>query len=300
MNLKDFEYFSALGDVLSYTQVAKKFKVSQPSISYAVKRLEAYYGCDLIEKDAVHRSVLLTREGKILKTQLASILKAFRTIEKAIEHSKTQKIYVGIPSLVKTRIFSKLLKQADNVDLISNFELISGSSTELYRKLLSGQLELSLIGTRKPLVHSDLIVKHLYDYEFKIYVSEENPLSQKSQISFGEAINYPFILLEDGLSHTKAFDHLNAKYDGKANVLVHISDINSIGQLVKSNIGITLMTPYLPFQHMKGLVEVSLVPEDKEMLYVQYAYLKKTVLNDNFKKILTMLDTFSQQGGTFY
>ncbi|MFZ2811164.1 MAG: LysR family transcriptional regulator, partial [Lactococcus raffinolactis] len=40
MNLRDFEYFSFLGDMLSFTLVAKKFNVSQPSVSYAVKRLE--------------------------------------------------------------------------------------------------------------------------------------------------------------------------------------------------------------------------------------------------------------------
>lgn len=297
MNLKDFEYFNALGEMLSFTRVAKKFQVSQPSISYAVKRLETYYDCNLIEKTAVHRSVRLTREGNILKSQLTGILEGFKMVEQAIEHAKKQKVYVGFPSLIKTRVFSKLFKQEDNVDLISNFELISGSSTELLQQLLSGQLEFSLIGSVKPLVHSDLIVNLLYQYEFKLYVSEDNPLAQKSQVTFEEALAYPFILLEDGLSHTQAFDHLNEKYQGRANVLLHISDINTIGQLVKSNIGITLMTPYLPFQHMTGLVEVSLVPEDREMFYVQYAYLKKMVFHDNFERLLTLFDDLAKQGG---
>ncbi len=300
MNIKDFEYFSFLGDVLSFTLVAKKFNVSQPSISYAVKRLEEYYGCNLIEKSSIHRSVLLTKEGKILKKQLNSILNEFELVEKAIEHSKQQKIYVGVPSLIKTRVFSRLFKKEDNVDLLSNFELVSGSSTDLLSKLLSGQLELSLIGSVTPLIHPNLTVKLLYKYEFKIYVSEDNPLSKKTQITFEEALAYPFILLEDGLSHTKAFDNLNNKYPGKAKVLLKFSDINTIGQLVKSNIGITLMTPYLPFQNMKGLVEISLAPEDQEMLYVQYAFLKKSVLNDNFEKLIEILDNLSKQGGVIY
>lgn len=42
MNLKDFEYFNALGEMLSFTRVAKKFQVSQPSISYAVKQIRDY------------------------------------------------------------------------------------------------------------------------------------------------------------------------------------------------------------------------------------------------------------------
>ena len=300
MNLRDFEYFSFLGDVLSFTLVAKKFNVSQPSVSYAIKRLEEYYGCNLIEKSSLHRSILLTREGQILKKQLTHILEEFKIIEKAIEHAKQQKVYVGFPTLIKTRVFSKIFKSEDNVDLISNFELISGSSTDLLTKLLSGQLELSLLGSVTPIEHPDLNVKLLYKYEFKIYVSEENPLAKKSQITFEEALAYPFILLEDGLSHTQAFDHLNDKHQGKAKVLLHFSDINTIGQLVKSNVGITLMTPYLPFQNMKGMVEISLVPEDREMVYVQYAFLKKSIINENFSKLIKILDNLSMQGGLLY
>lgn len=300
MNLRDFEYFSFLGDVLSFTLVAKKFNVSQPSVSYAIKRLEEYYGCNLIEKSSLHRSILLTREGQILKKQLTHILEEFKIIEKAIEHAKQQKVYVGFPTLIKTRVFSKIFKSEDNVDLISNFELISGSSTDLLTKLLSGQLELSLLGSVTPIEHPDLNVKLLYKYEFKIYVSEENPLAKKSQITFEEALAYPFILLEDGLSHTQAFDHLNDKHQGKAKVLLHFSDINTIGQLVKSNVGITLMTPYLPFQNMKWMVEISLVPEDREMFYVQYAFLKKSIINENFSKLIKILDNLSMQGGLLY
>ena len=300
MNLRDFEYFSFLGDVLSFTLVAKKFNVSQPSVSYAIKRLEEYYGCNLIEKSSLHRSILLTREGQILKKQLTHILEEFKIIEKAIEHAKQQKVYVGLPTLIKTRVFSKIFKSEDNVDLISNFELISGSSTDLLTKLLSGQLELSLLGSVTPIEHPDLNVKLLYKYEFKIYVSEENPLAKKSQITFEEALAYPFILLEDGLSHTQAFDHLNDKHQGKAKVLLHFSDINTIGQLVKSDVGISLMTPYLPFQNMKGMVEISLVPEDREMFYVQYAFLKKSIINENFSKLIKILDNLSMQGGLLY
>ena len=41
MNLKDLYYFYDLSNFLqSFTDVARKHEVSQPSISYAIKRLE--------------------------------------------------------------------------------------------------------------------------------------------------------------------------------------------------------------------------------------------------------------------
>lgn len=51
MNLKDLQYFYDLCQVQSYTDVAKQHKVSQPSISYAIKRLEEAFNCKLIHHD---------------------------------------------------------------------------------------------------------------------------------------------------------------------------------------------------------------------------------------------------------
>ena len=40
LNLRDLEYFYQLSKLRSFTNVAKHFRVSQPAISYAIKRLE--------------------------------------------------------------------------------------------------------------------------------------------------------------------------------------------------------------------------------------------------------------------
>ena len=73
MNLHDFEYFNALGDLLSFTAVSNHFGVSQPTITYAVKRLEQYYNCNLIYKDPSHRTVVLTDED-LDETALAGVI----------------------------------------------------------------------------------------------------------------------------------------------------------------------------------------------------------------------------------
>lgn len=208
MNLRDFEYFNALADLLSYTQVAHQFDVSQPTISYAIKRLEQHYDCDLIKKDPSHRTVQLTREGAILKAHIHHILDEFVAVERAIEHAKKKQVHVGFPPIIRARILSKLLREKEAVNFISNFDLISGGSNELLSKLLSGRLDFSLIGSVTPLVHPNLTVQLLYQREFYIFASKDNPLSQKSEISFEEAADYPFILLEEGLFTLRRFKGL--------------------------------------------------------------------------------------------
>ncbi len=77
------------------------------------------------------------------------------------------------------------------------FEISLGiwGSNELLSKLLSGKIDFSLLGSVNPLVHPNLQVKLLHQQEFLSLCQKENPLAEK-EISFEEAAEYPFILLE--------------------------------------------------------------------------------------------------------
>lgn len=293
MNIRDLEYFNALAEMLSFTQVAHKFAVSQPTVSYAVKRLEEHYGCDLIAREASHRSISLTTEGEILKAHAQYILDEFLTLDRAIDHAKNNRTHIGLPPIIRSKVFSKLLDEKEIIRFISNFHLVSGGSNELLSKLLSGKIDFSLLGSVNPLVHPNLQVKLLHQQEFFIFVSKENPLAEKKEISFEEAAEYPFILLEKGYTHMRAFQNLSEKSKKKPEVPFYFSDVQTIGQLVSSNIGITLMTEFPVFQEMEGLVKIPLVPEDKEIFYIQYAYLKSAMLNQEVQKLIRILDELS-------
>lgn len=293
MNIRDLEYFNALAEMLSFTQVAHKFAVSQPTVSYAIKRLEEHYGCDLIAREASHRSISLTTEGEILKAHAQYILDEFVTLDRAIDHAKNNRTHVGLPPIIRSKVFSKLLDEKEIIRFISKFHLVSGGSNELLSKLLSGKIDFSLLGSVNPLVHPNLQVKLLHQQEFFIFVSKENPLAEKKEISFEEAAEYPFILLEKGYTHMRAFQNLSEKSKKKPEVPFYFSDVQTIGQLVSSNIGITLMTEFPVFQEMEGLVKIPLVPEDKEIFYIQYAYLKSAMLNQEVQKLIRILDELS-------
>ncbi len=293
MNIRDLEYFNALADMLSFTQVAHKFAVSQPTVSYAVKRLEEHYGCDLIVREASHRSISLTTEGEILKAHAQYILDEFVTLDRAIDHAKNNRTHIGLPPIIRSKVFSKLLDEKEIIRFISKFHLVSGGSNELLSKLLSGKIDFSLLGSVNPHVHPNLQVKLLHQQEFFIFVSKENPLAGKKEISFEEAAEYPFILLEKGYTHMRAFQNLSEKSKKKPEVPFYFSDVQTIGQLVSSNIGITLMTEFPVFQEMEGLVKIPLVAEDKEIFYIQYAYLKSAMLNHEVQKLIRILDELS-------
>jgi len=58
MNFKDLEYFQRLVREKSFTKVANAFHVSQPTITYAVKRLEEELGTELVYRDQYHKQLI--------------------------------------------------------------------------------------------------------------------------------------------------------------------------------------------------------------------------------------------------
>lgn len=74
MNLKDFYYFFDLSQQQSFTGVAQKHGISQPSVSYAIKRLEKEFHCPLIAHDPSHRTFKLTPQGEILLRHIQKVL----------------------------------------------------------------------------------------------------------------------------------------------------------------------------------------------------------------------------------
>ena len=92
-------------------------------------------------------------------------------------------------------------------------------------------------------------------------------------------------------ANTKAYKN----FKKKAKVLFNFSDIHTIGQLVNSNVGITLMTDFLPFADMDSLIKIPLIPEDKQIFHVQYAYLRSTLLNADLKELIRLLDELNEK-----
>lgn len=66
MNLKDLTYFAALAEQKQFTAVSEQFGVTQPTISYALKRLEEEFESALIVRDTTKKSVVLTKTGQLV------------------------------------------------------------------------------------------------------------------------------------------------------------------------------------------------------------------------------------------
>ena len=100
MNIKDLQYFQTLNQLKSYSETAHFFGVSQPTITYAVKRLENEYSTDLIVRKSYANSVTLTPAGEQFLVHADKIIREN-------DLSKKEMLFVGgIASVILTALLA--------------------------------------------------------------------------------------------------------------------------------------------------------------------------------------------------
>ena len=256
MNLKDLYYFYDLSNLQSFTDVARKHEVSQPSISYAIKRLEKEFHCQLLVHDPSHRTFKLTPQGDILLRHVKKALPEMQGAQKEILRSLSSYNTIGFPPLIIDYLVRKEPAFIENVSALRNIHPIQEGSIELLNLLSMGELDASFMGSLEPIIDKRFSVKTLMTSDLYYILPSGHSLADKEAIAFSDVLNENFIILDEHFVHLKAFQHLNNHYHHAATPFFQTDDINLLKQLLRKKIGISLLS------------EIAITKEDKDLIAI--------------------------------
>ena len=279
MNLKDLYYFYDLSNLQSFTAVARKNGVSQPSISYAIKRLEKEFHCQLLVHDPSHRTFKLTPQGDILLRHVKKALPEIQGAQKEILRSISPYDTIGFPPLIIDYLVRKEPAFIENVSALRNIHPIQVGSIELLNLLSKGELDASFIGSIEPIIDKRFSVKTLMTSDLYYILPSGHSLADKEAIAFSDVLNENFIILDEHFVHLKAFQHLNNQYHHAATPFFQTDDINLLKQLLRKKIGISLLSEIAITKEDKDLISIPMVKEERMSLYVSLLTLKETNLH---------------------
>ena len=279
MNLKDLYYFYDLSNLQSFTAVARKNGVSQPSISYAIKRLEKEFPCQLLVHDPSHRTFKLTPQGDILLRHVKKALPEIQGAQKEILRSISPYDTIGFPPLIIDYLVRKEPAFIENVSALRNIHPIQEGSIELLDLLSKGELDASFIGSLEPIIDKRFSVKTLMTSDLYYILPSGHSLADKEAIAFSDVLNENFIILDEHFVHLNAFQHLNNQYHHAATPFFQTDDINLLKQLLRKKIGISLLSEIAITKEDKDLISIPMVKEERMSLYVSLVTLKETNLH---------------------
>lgn len=269
MNLKDYQYFKKLSELKSFSETAKFFNVSQPTITYSLKRLEDDFDITLIERKSFANSLTLTDAGQQLLLHINRILLENDLITEDMQRIKRNKIVMGWPPIITNYLIPKVFDKLKRDDLLNSIVPVSDGSRELLSKLKTGKLDMSLLGTTVLPQENHLDYQIIKKHEFKFIASDKRDTSNLTTIE--KLFDEDFISLNEGSVHKLVLQRLKERYNVSPYTTFQTADYKLMLNLVRADKGISFVTE-TAIEGVPGIKEIKLDDVQLPPFYILFVY----------------------------
>ena len=241
MELRHLKYFLAVAEELSFTKASEKLFISQPPLSRQIMELEEELQARLFNRN--NKRVELTEAGKYFEKEVRELFQNLERITiktKKIAENVSGEFRIAYISSIYSSVISDLIKHLKEQFPYVNFKLFEISTTKQISALEQGKIELGIIRSpiKSPKIKAQLWFKDGFSVVYnknliQIKSEEEIPkLKDETFVFFNKdyAPHYHDVLLE-----------LCAFYGFEPQVVHKSNNINSIVQLVKNGLGISIV-----------------------------------------------------------
>ena len=277
MKLQQLKYFNALCRLKSFSKVASTFKVSQPTVSYTIKSLEEDLGVQLILRNQSHTDVSLTKEGELFRKYSLNALQQLDMGITAVKNAHDGRIKIGITAALSR--FFDLTKHISSLEEIFGTEigLLEDGSKEITKKIISNKLDIALFGTSKEVFSSNLDLKKIATFPFKLAVPKKHPLSKESHVHLSQLEHEKFILFNEHFIHNEVFWKFMNSYGIIPNILAEVSDIQGFENFIQQKNTIGLLVDFLK---LDGIQLIDLDEPEPVQFYLYLAKQKNGKVTD--------------------
>ena len=252
MNLRHLVFFKELARTQHMAKAAENLGISQPSLSYAIKKLEHELGVPLFEADG--RNIKLTSIGGVyLKYVTATLndLSQGNELVKQLMDPDTGHVKLGFTYTLGQQLVPELLShfknQSENQAI--TFELGQGNSGVLLQALADEKYDIVLASNVDRL--GEQLTAHLFDFiplvqqEIVAVVPNDHPAVQKNPLHVEDLAPYPMILFAQNSGLRPLIDQILSAAHVQPKVAYEVEEDHTMAGFVRYNMGVALM-PYLP------------------------------------------------------
>jgi len=290
VNLDLYRIFYIVAKNGSISSAANILYISQPAITFQIKKLEEQLGVSLFTR--TKHGVLLTDEGKVLFNYVKTAIDSIDNGENALSNLKnldSGTIRIGVSTTICRYILmpyiEKFHEMYPNIDIQINNNL----SNNLIKELRNGNLDILMLF--KPSIdNKDLKIQELVDVQ-DIFVGNKKYFDlMQGKTNLKDLEQYPLIFPS---SSSNSRTYLN-KYlkDNNSNLKpkLEVVSYNLIVDLIKAGFGIGYATKEFVSDEIKNktLFEIKIKPSIQKRSIV-IATIDKKEPNYSTKKLIEMM-----------
>ena len=243
--------FYAVAREGSFTAAARVLRVSQPTLTSQIKKLEASYGIELFRRHG--RGVELTETGKQLLEiahQIISNQDEAITFLKAVKNLEAGHLKIGaVGPYQAAEILAVFHQSYPGIKVSVNF----GNSRDILKDVINYRADIGIVG-----LHTNDATLHSLPYSNPrpiVIVPRSHPWSDRDSICLSELTNQKMIRRELGSLTRDAFESALARENVAVKFVLEISSKDGIVAAVAQNVGIGVISEeeHIPNRHVHAL-----------------------------------------------
>jgi LysR family hydrogen peroxide-inducible transcriptional activator len=260
MEIHQLRYFVAVADEGSFSRAASKVRVSQPSLSQQIRKLEAEVGQPLF--DRLPRSVVLTEAGRCFIDYARQILASIGDARRCVDDLKGEvagKVAVGAIPTIAPYLLPELVVtfQKHYPDVV--LEIVEDVTDGITRRVEAGELDVALVSTCRS--SPTLQRESLGSEPLLLLVPERHPLAKKTLIEFEDLKSQRFLLLHEMHCLSQQVNQLLESRRFRPEVALAGSQLSTIANMVAASIGISIVPQMMVKHHpTPGCVSLPFAP----------------------------------------
>jgi len=241
MKLRHLKYFLAVAEELNFTKASEKLCISQPPLSRQIIELENEIQARLFIRN--NKKVELTEAGKYFEKEVKDLFQNLERITiktKKIAENVSGEFRIAYISSIYSSEISELIKYLRKQFPYVNFKLFEISTTKQISALEQGKIDLGII--RSP-IKSPKIESQLWFQDGFSVVYNKNLIQIKSEEEIPNLKDETFVFFNKDYAphYHEVLLELCAFYGFTPKVVHESNNINSIVQLVKNGLGISIV-----------------------------------------------------------
>ena len=241
MNLRDLRYAIAVADLAHFGRAAEACRVSQPTLSGQILKLEEQLRVKIFERNG--KTVRPTRVGEEIIAHARRAVAASDEIEVAAQASRdplTGPIRLGaIPTLapyLMSRVLPRTRESLPRAPII----LVEETTERVLSLLIDGKLDAVLIATLPDF--ANLEQRELFDDPFLLAMPPSHPLASRRQVGVDDIEPGALLLLSDGhCLRDQALELCGMSTGVGATADLRASSLETLLHLVAADYGVTLV-----------------------------------------------------------
>lgn len=273
MEIRQMLYFVTVVRRSSFSEAAKELHLSQPSLSKAIKNLEAEIGFRLLERTT--KQVKLTESGRVIYRRALQMLQEAEILQEEIKEVKwngSGKVRIGMIESVKNWIPSILhwYQQAFPAMQVQLLEVLGREDVE--RALRHYEVHVCL--TNQFIDAPDIWTTPLYEEELAVIMHPGHRLAEIETLTLADLADETFIITSVGLQTREDIFEAFAKEGVQMNIQYEVERFETIIELVRANIGISIIPKNYFKNHKDRSIRIHAVEAEALTRTVYLAYLK--------------------------